>query len=296
MDHPNMSWRWTEYLTLIISLFAFVVAFLFLPETHLPTLLSWRAAHLRKITGDDRYVPADAEESFMTQLRSTISMPAKFWLKETVITVFGCYLVLLYVLLFSFLSGFDYIFKETYKLPTTLAGSCFGAIAAGSTAFTLLAPGFYGLARRKTEHVRKRPLSPEFRLWPAIVAAPLLPVSLFWLGWTAKPSISIWSGLTACFIFGGCLSAIYVSTYEYIIDSYGEWSSIALASITFVRYFISGGMVMAARPMYTSIGVKWSMTWLAIVALVLSPAPFVFWWIGGKLRNKSPYAKSDDER
>lgn len=292
----EISWRWTEWITLIISAFAFVIAFLFLPETHLPTLLSWKAAHLRKITGDDRWTPAHSEDSFAEQLRSVITLPVRFFALEVVIAVFGAYLILIYVLRFTFLSGFDYIFKATYKLPVEKVGSCFGAIAAGSTVFTLLAPGFYGLARRKTEHVRGRALSPEFRLWPAIIAGPLLAISLFWLGWTNHPSISIWSGLWACFIFGGCLTAIYVSIYEYVIDSYGKYSSIALASITMVRYFVAGGMVMAARPMFINIGVQWSLTWLGIVATILAPAPFAFWWWGGKMRNRSDYAKGENER
>jgi hypothetical protein len=78
--------------------------------------------------------------------------------------------------------------------------------------------------------------------WPAIVAAPLLPVSLFWLGWTNHASVSIWSGLGACFVFGVVATAVYVSCYEYIIDSYGEHAAVALAlaSITMARYLVAG--------------------------------------------------------
>lgn len=282
-------------MTLIISGAAFLVAFFFLPETYLPLLLDWRARHLRRATGDDRYVSDHAEAaSFSERMKKVLPLPAKFFAKEPVISILGGYLVLLYVLLFTFLSGFDYIFKHTYGLSVGQTGSCFAAIAAGATAFTLLAPGMYAWARRKTEHVRGAPIKPEFRLWPAIVAAPLLPISLFWLGWGNRSSVSIWSSLGACFVFGVALIAIYVSSYEYIIDSYGDHAAIALASITMVRYLIAGGMVMAARPLYSGIGVQWTMTFLGSIAVVLAPAPLVFWWVGSKLRTKSPYALSPD--
>ena len=49
------------------------------------------------------------------------------------------------------------------------------------------------------------------------------------------------------------LIAIYVSSYEYIIDNYGENAAITLVSTTMMRYFIAGGMAMAARPMYEGI-------------------------------------------
>jgi MFS family permease len=296
VENTRLGWHWTEWVTLIISGAAFIIALLFLPETYLPLLLDWKAKHLRRVTGDERYVSEHGEEaSFIKQMRKVLPLPAKFWAKEPVISVLGSYLVLLYTLLFTFLSGFDYIFKQTYGFSTGQTGSCFGAIAAGATAFACLAPGFYSWARYKTEHAQGSLIEPEFRLWPAIVTAPLLPIALFWLGWGDDPKISYWSSLGACFVFGIVLIAIYVSSYEYIVDSYGDHSAIGLASITMVRYLIAGGMVMAARPMFEGIGVHWTMTLLGCIAAILTPAPLIFWKLGPTLRKKSPYAKSPGE-
>jgi len=291
VSSPSLGWRWCAYITLIISAFAFLVALVFLPETYLPILVDWKARHLRAVTGDPRYVSKHAQTaSFFGRLRQVLPMPVTFFSSEPVVAVLGGSLILLYVILFSFLSGFDYIFKKTYGLSTGMTGSCFASIAAGSTGFTLSAPVLYSWARRATGHVSGAHVAPEFRLWPAIITAPLLPVSLFWLGWTNYPSISIWSGLGACFVFGVVATAMYVSCYEYIIDSYGEHAAVALASITMARYLVAGGMVMAARPMYEGIGVHWVCTLLGCIAVVLAPAPLVFYRVGAKLREKSPYA------
>ncbi|CAG7566161.1 unnamed protein product [Fusarium equiseti] len=294
VENEKLGWRWTNWITLIISTVAFLVAFFFLPETHLPLLLAWKARELRRVTGDQRWISDhDKKPSFFKQLRKTLPLPATFFRSEPVIIVLGLYLVLLYILLFSFLSGFDYIFKETYSLTPGYQGSCFAAIAAGATAFALCGPALYQWSREDTERVRGASIEPEFRLWPAIVTAPFLPISLFWLGWTNYASIPIWSGLGACFLFGIVLMAIYVGSYQYITDSYGEHSAIALASITMSRYLIAGGMVMAARPMYEGIGVHWTMTLLGSIAVLLTPAPLLFWKYGAKLRERSPYASTD---
>jgi DHA1 family multidrug resistance protein-like MFS transporter len=125
-----------------------------------------------------------------------------------------------------------------------------------------------------------------------MVAAPLLPISLFWLGWTDYATISVYSGLSACFCFGIVLNAMYVSSYEYIIDSYGEKAALGLAGVTMMRYIVAGGMVIAARPMYEKIGVHWTMTLLGCVALVLTPAPYVLFKRGTELRRKSPHASN----
>lgn len=290
VSNPSLGWRWCEWVTLIMSAFAFLVAFICLPETYLPILVDWKARHLRSVSGSDVYISQHQSTSFMDRLKQVLPMPVTFFSSEPVIIVFGAYLTLLYVLQFTFLSGFDYIFKETYNLSTGLTGSCFGAIAAGSTAFTISAPLLYRLSRQQTGYVGGAPVTPEFRLWPAMVSAPLLPIALFWLGWTNYPTVPIWSGLGACFVIGIVFTSMYVSCYEYIIDGYHEHSAVALASITMVRYLVAGGMVMAARPMYEGIGVHWTMTWLGCVAALLAPAPLIFYKYGAKLRERSPYA------
>ncbi|KAI5456783.1 major facilitator superfamily domain-containing protein [Mariannaea sp. PMI_226] len=291
VSNPKLGWRWTEWVTLIISGTAFVVAVLFLPETYYPLLLDWKMKELRRVTGDARHCSDHSQkEPLWSRLRRTLLLPVTFFHTEPVIIVLGFYLIFLYILLFTFLSGFDYIFKETYGLSPGLQGSCFACIALGSTVFAFFTPGLYVWARWHTGFVRGAPMKPEFRLWPAIVTAPLLPVSLFWLGWSNYPSISIWVGLGACFVFGVVLMAIYVSSYEYITDSYRAHAAIALASITMARYLIAGGMVIAARPMYEGIGVHWTMTLLGCIAVVLTPAPLLFRLYGPKLREKSPYA------
>lgn len=290
----SLNWRWMEWVTLILSSTAFLIAFFFLPETYFPLILDWKARQIRNLTGDSRYVSEYSQQaSFFKRMRQILPLPAKFLATEPVITVLGGYLVLLYILLFSFLSGFDYIFRQTYKLSDGFTGSCFGAIAAGATSFLFTAPLLYKWARSKTEYVHGAPVKPEFRLWPAIFAAPFLPICLFWLGWSNYSTISIWSGLGACYIFGIVLIALYVASYEYIIDSYGDHAAIGLASITMCRYLIAGGMVVAVRPMYEGIGVHYTMTFLGCIATVLTPAPFIFHKYGHKLRKKSPYATSD---
>jgi len=48
------TWRWTEWITLIMSGLVLFLVIFFLPETYPPVLLKWKAKHLRAITGDER--------------------------------------------------------------------------------------------------------------------------------------------------------------------------------------------------------------------------------------------------
>lgn len=208
---PSLGYAWTEWVTLIISAAAFLAALLLLPETYQPLLVKWKTNHLRRLTGKDEYTCNHEEGSVTDRLKDSLPRPVIFFTREPVIIVLGIYLIVLYVILFSFLSGFGYIFTETYKFSTGFTGSAFAAIAAGALFGTIFCLFFHLLDRRALRQHGSIP--PETRLWPSIIAAPFLPISLFWLGWTNYKSISPWYGLAACFVFGYTVIVIYVSSY-----------------------------------------------------------------------------------
>lgn len=131
---------------------------------------------------------------------------------------------------------------------------------------------------------------PELCLIRAAIAAPFLPVSLFWLGWTNYANINPASGYAATVVFGYSFAAIFISSYQYVIDSYEIYASSALASITVARYLVSSGIIAATQPMYEDIGVHWTSTLLDLMAVALVPVPWVLLRYGGRVRAKSKFA------
>lgn len=135
-------------------------------------------------------------------------------------------------------------------------------------------------------------LPPEFRLWFAMYGAPAVPISLFWMGWTDYPSISYWSPLLASVLFGYGILCIFISTYQYIIDSYELYAASALASLTFIRYIAAGSMVVVGIPFYENLGVHRTLTVLGAISAVMVPVPYLFYVYGPKIRGFSSYAQT----
>lgn len=294
-DH--ISWRWVYWIGLILSGAAFLLALLCLPETFSPMILQWRTYHLRQVTGNKNYTcELEGKDSLTTRLRQNLTRPAMFFTTEPIIIALGAYLIVIYVVIFSFFSGFEFVFKDTYGLSSGFTSLAFVGISIGALISTALMPAFNLHHQRM---VRKQNLSglgpPELLLFPAMVASPFFSISLFWLGWTNFASVSYWSGYAATILFGYSMTAIFVSSYIYIIDSYGSWSSSALGSITLARYFVSGGMVVASRPMYQGIGVHWTLTFLGCLGALLVPVPFLLYRYGKVIRKKSKYAEDDGD-
>ena len=294
-ESPLVSWRFVEWITLIIAGCVLVSIILIQPETYGPILLKWKAAHLRAVTGDDRYVAAVEvrTETFLHRVRRALYRPFLLLIREPIVMLFGLYLTVIYIILFTFLNGYTFIFTETYGLSQGLTGLAFLGIAIGILLSTLLVPHVktaYTQQLRKAEEQGHSRLPPEVRLRFAMYGAPAVPISLFWMGWTARPDIPVWSPLAASILFGFGILCIFISCYQYLIDSYELYAASALASVTVIRYVASGGLVVAADPIYQNLSVHWTLTLMGGLSALLVPVPYLFRKYGQKVRGYSKYA------
>ena len=243
-----VSWRWTEWITLIISGGVLFMVILFQPETYAPILLKWKAAKLRELTGDDRYKGEIEirEEAFIHRLGRALYRPFLLTFSEPIIILIALYLTVIYIILFTFLNGYTFIFTETYGFSQGITGLSFIGIAIGLCLSSCLIPLIYKSAKKDLAKIQaegKSRLPPEFRLLFGKCGAPAIPISMLWMGWTAYPSISFWSPLGASVLFGYGILCVFISSYQYIIDSYEIYAASALSSVTLIRYVAAGGMV-----------------------------------------------------
>lgn len=307
IETSGLDWRWSYWIALILGLATFVLAVFAMPETYGPVLSKWHARHLEKVSHDDKKL-RELRQVAPVNIASSIIRPARFMLTEPVLVFLGIYLIFIYVVNFSFLSGFSFIFQETYSLSPGLSSLAFVSICVGSLVFVATIPLFNKvhdriLARQihrdllKAQEschddaaVKTSMVRPELRMLPAIVGAPLMSISLFWLAWTNYASVNPLSGYFATGVFGYALAAIFIPAYQYIIDCYEKDASSALALITCLRYTFSAGLIVATRPMYQGIGVHWTLTLMGIVATLLVPVPFWILCMGHRMRARSPVA------
>lgn len=94
-------------MTLIWSGLILILLLLFLPETYTPTLLKWKAASLREITGDDRFMSQMevANTKLSDRVIANMWRPVLLFAYEPIAVLFTLYLTVVYVVLFTFLTG-----------------------------------------------------------------------------------------------------------------------------------------------------------------------------------------------
>ncbi|KAH8689519.1 MFS transporter [Talaromyces proteolyticus] len=259
-ESNTLSWRWTEWITLIASGVILSIVVLIQPETYHPILLKWKAEHLRRLTGDKRYRGGIEirKTPLATRLVRAIYRPVLMFIREPIIILFGLYLSTIYIVLFTFLTGYTFIFTDIYGLSQGMTGVCFVGQMIGVLSCGAFIP--LNAHLRKRDIARARVLgpdvkvAPESRLYWAMLGAPAIPISLFWMGWTARPDISIWSPLLASVLFGFGILCVFMTAYQYVIDAYEVYAASALASITLIRYIIAGAFIEISIPFYRNMG------------------------------------------
>jgi MFS family permease len=278
-ESQTVGWRWVEWTTLIISASVLLLVVLVQPETYAPILLRWKACITN---GEEKHptIPGD----LVGNLARSFYRPFLMASSEPVIILISIYLCVLYIIVFTFLPGYAFIFTGTYGFDIAARGLTFLAMGVGFLGSLILVIPITAIVRKQL--YTSGNLAPESCLHFAMCGAPMVPISLLWMGWTTRPSISPWSAICASGLFGFGVLCIFFSSYQYIIYRYKGFAASGLVFVTVSRYLAAGGMVVVGIPMYRNMGVHWTLTILGCIGGVLVPIPFFLFWYGASLRQR----------
>jgi len=209
------------------------------------------------------------------------------------LVLFTClYIAYVYAIFYIFLQSYPIVFRGIYGFSAGQQGLTFLPIGVGA----IITAGFYlawdtilskaraqGKAWSQKEEMRRLPLS--------LFAGPLMVIGLFWLGWTAKPSIHWIVPTLSGIIFGMGYLCTFMALLNYLVDAYDIFAASAMAASSFSRSTLGAVLPFCTRPMYKNLGVAWACSLLAFVALAMSAIPFVFIKYGETLREKSKFCQ-----
>lgn len=132
-------------------------------------------------------------------------------------------------------------------------------------------------------------VEPEFRLPPLIPGSFLIPIGLFWYGWSAQMHVHWIMPIIGLGWVGCGMIATLLPIQAYLVDAFGEYAASAMAANTVVRSIVGAFLPLAGPSMYAKLGLGWGNSLLAFVALGLLPVPVVFYIYGKRIRMNSHY-------
>lgn len=290
----HSSWRRTEWTDIGAAGVVLTLVIFSQRETYAPVLLHWKAKQLQRLTGDTRYVSEAVanRKSNLSRLGTVITRPFSLTFTEPILLLNGLWMIMVWILMFILLRGYTFIFSHTYRTSETATGLCFVGLAIGLLVSSCMVPLIYICLRSHFHRPTVENLAPEYRLWYALISTPFVPLSLLWMGYTARSDTSIWVPLAASVVLGYGMLGTFTSCCEYIGQCFGKNTGFALSWNTFARYIIAGIIVEASPHIWRGLGVQYTMTVLACVSAVLVPIPYVFYCWGPWFRARSREALS----
>ena len=288
------TWRWGFYATSIADAVIQISGLFFLQETYPPKLLLNKAKKLRKETGNkELHTEFESPDRTLLKILSTaLVRPFRLILTQVVIQVLALYMAFIYGTMYLVLTTFPGLWVNQYNESIAISGLNFISMALGFYIGAQSAARANDLiyARLKARSKDQKG-QPEFRIPTILPGSILVPIGLFIYGWTAEYRTH-WIGpnIGICIFCIGTIVA-FQGLQTYIVDSYTRYAASAVAAATVLRSLAGFGFPLFAPYLYSALGYGWGNSLLAFIAMALGiPAPFLLWFFGKKLREKSTFA------
>jgi DHA1 family multidrug resistance protein-like MFS transporter len=281
-------WRWTGYVTLMISLGVWLFG-IGLPESYQREIPRRRA----KLEGVVLNQPLALSGVTIPQMfKITVITPIVQFFSEPIVSLITFHLMLNWAVLFSWFIIVPAVLMGVYEFTLQQAGLAFSGAIAAAVLAALTSIGIEQfLVRRGLYHNKTDSHPIELRLIPAMIGAPLLPASLFWIGWTASPTIHWASPVigTALYVYASLLMGIaYV---PYLFDAYPPAGTLSALTVAASMRILIGGMIpLCILQMFAKLTGAWALSVFGFVGFAFMPIPFILFWFGKRWRKNSRYA------
>ena len=159
-----------------------------MPETYHRAVLRQRA----KRTGiSPRIIPAQSGTTMSEMFKVTFLTPLSMIVTEPVVALITLNLGFNFAVIFSWFISVPAVLEGVYKFDVQQVGLAFLAAVCGALLAALTSILIDRLTYPKQLAKRQGNINDvvEYRLYPAMVGCFFITASLFWIGWTAKPTI-----------------------------------------------------------------------------------------------------------
>jgi MFS transporter, DHA1 family, multidrug resistance protein len=181
--------------------------------------------------------------------------------------------------------------RVNLRLHCTTRGLAFTS-ALGGTALALVMSVVLDMVFYTRGVNKKMGMVPNigYRLYPAMIGAPLMIAALFWVGNTAKPPVNYVVPIvgTAVYVWGSI--SVLIGLIAYLFDAYPPRGTLeALSAAACFRIALAGIIPLVVIQSFMQATPKWTLGALGFVGFALIPVPYVLFFFGQRMRERSRY-------
>lgn len=283
----RLHWRWIFWILTIVCAVNTCMGYIFLKETYAPVILARRKArleHEHNTPGKYRYEGEDYRP-LLVKLRYSLTRPLRI-LIQPIVLVMSIYQAILFATTYSLYTNFQPIYQGQYGFNTEQVGLMYLGPGLGFLfSVWFLVPRIDTVYNHLASKNNGKGL-PEYRLPLANIGAVLIPIGLFWFAWSVEYHNPWYVSVIASFFYGIGQIIILNSTTNYYIDCFERYAASAIAAGAVFRSVVGGVVPVFAPKMFEDLGYGWGISVFGFLSLVISPAPLIFFFYGGAIRER----------
>ncbi|KAJ3491954.1 hypothetical protein NLG97_g5493 [Lecanicillium saksenae] len=280
-------WRWSFWLVAIVSGVVYLFSFLFLRETYAYTLLWRKTKRLRKETANPNLRPAVEDTRSPRDIVTTaIVRPTKMLACSPIIFLLSLFMFVFYGYLYLVFTAMPQIFQTVYDFSTGSIGLTYIGLGIGSFIGVLISGATSDKMVQWLKKEADADPKPEHRLPLAVAGSVVVPVGIFWIGWTAETHQHWMLPIIGTAILSIGVTLAFMAVLTYLIDAFGTYAASAVAASIMLRSLGGALLPLAGGPMFVKLGFGWGCSLLAFIAIAMIPVPIVFFTHGERIRHK----------
>ncbi|KAL0953642.1 hypothetical protein HGRIS_004846 [Hohenbuehelia grisea] len=287
--NPHLRWRWIQWIQMIIcGAFGVFLPFV-MKETRSAILLTRLAKKMRKGTGDNRIRARveDERASLRTLIYISCTRPLYLLCTEPIVMAFSLWIGFAWGVIYAAIESIGTVFRTLHSFNSGQIGTTFLTMVVGTSL------GFATIMYQERLYRKYFPKKGiEARLYPACLAAILLPVGLLIYAWCSFPWVHWMALIIGLTTFMWASFMIYHTVFTYLADCYGPFASSALAAQSLFRNILGTVFPLFIQQMLHNLTFKWAGTLIAMLALLLLPIPFFLYVYGPAIRERSKFSRA----
>ncbi|OGM39470.1 MFS multidrug transporter [Aspergillus bombycis] len=284
----NVGWRWTVWLEAILGGVVVIASLIFLRETYAPTILRRKAMSLQKATGQHYHTKFDSERTAGQMLLASLTRPIKFLFLSPIVLIVSLYSAVTYSYMYILFTTFTDVFENVYGFSPGQAGLGYLGLGMGFCVGQITV-GYYSDRHIKKQEKIHGQMKPEHRLPPLVLGCFLVPIGLFWYGWSAQYRLHWIVPIIGTFFIGTGIFYVHLVTQVYLVDSYTLYAASAVSAELALRCVFGATIPLAGTPLYETLGLGWGNTLLGFIALAFAPTSFFLLKYGESIRTNPKF-------
>jgi hypothetical protein len=268
-------WSWIFWIMSIVDTAGLLLGLIVIRETYAPVLLRRKAAREGTSLPPKK---SHIRASLLRPMHILVHRPIIWFISLVGTLAFGVYCLML--------SSYATLWIDKYHQTELVSSLHYISIALGSTIAGQVGSRVLDQIYRKFSRRNDDQGIPEYRIPYLFPGMLLMPVGLFWYGWSAERRLT-WIMVdigTVIFTLGSFVASQAIMAYQ--LDEFAEFSASANAASRVVSYVLAFIFPIFAPAMYGKLGYGWGNSVLAFAVIVLGmPVCWVLWSYGARLRS-----------